>query len=214
VRRAKRDGQPILFGDACSVKVLELAGVERAELAVFAISDPPAVRRAVALARELNPNLHIVVRTGQIGEIEEVAAAGANEVVAEEFEASIEILTRVLRRYGVPDNVIEAETKVLRGDSYLMLRSPAAAPPLSDEIVEALAAGTTAVFAVLSGSAADGTTILETDLRRRAGATIIAVVRGSESHPNPSPSFRLQAGDRLVLVGSHTEIRQAFDLLG
>jgi TrkA domain protein len=95
-----------------------------------------------------------------------------------------------------------------------MLRSPAVAPPLSDEIVEALGAGTTAVFAVLSGSAADGKTILETDLRRRAGATIIAVVRGPQSHPSPSPSFRLQAGDRLVLVGSHTEIRQAFDLLG
>jgi len=213
VRRAKRDGEPILFGDACSAKVLELAGVEGAELAVFAISDPPAVRQAVGLARELNPSLHIVVRTGQIGEIEEVAAAGANEVVAEEFEASIEILTRVLRHYGVPANVIEAETKVLRGDSYLMLRSPAVAPPLSDEIVEALGAGTTAVFAVLSASAADGKTILETDLRRRAGATIIAVVRGRQSHANPSPSFRLQAGDRLVLVGSHTEIRQAFDLL-
>lgn len=215
VRRATEQGEPILFGDVSSLEILHLAAVEKASVAVFAMSDPAALRRAVRLAHGLNPKLHIVVRTGHVDEIDEAVRHGATDVIAEEFEASIEILSRVLTFYDVPINVIEAETKVLRGDGYRVLRVPeAAAAPLSDELVEALAAGTTAVYAVTSACAAVGKSILETDLRRRTGASIIAVVRGVESHTNPKSDFRMEAGDRVVLVGSHTEIRDAMDVLG
>jgi CPA2 family monovalent cation:H+ antiporter-2 len=214
VRRARRDGEPILFGDASRLEILERAGIGKAAVAVFAISDPQAMRRAVRLAAALNPALHIIVRTAQVEEIDAAVENGADDVVAEEFEASIEILARVLGHYDVPANVIEAEAKALRGDGYHMLRQPSSVTPLSDDLVGALAAGTTCVFAVLSGSAAEGKTILETDLRRRTGASIIAVVRDVTSHTNPAPDFRLRAGDRLVLVGSHAQIRGAFEALG
>jgi CPA2 family monovalent cation:H+ antiporter-2 len=215
VRKATAEGEPILFGDASSLAILHLAAVEGASLAVFAISDPAALRRSVRLAHTLNPKLHIVVRTRHVDEIDEAVRHGAAEVVAEEFEASIEILARVLGYYDVPLNVIEAETKVLRGDGYRVLRAAdATVPPLSNELIEALAGGTTAVYAVTSACAAVGKTILETDLRHRTGASIIAVVRGVESFPNPKPDFRLAVGDRVVLVGSHTEIRDAMDVLG
>lgn len=210
---ARAAGEPIIYGDASRIEILEKAGIDKAAVAVFAISDPDALRRAVRLAHAINPGLHIVVRTAQLGEIDEVVAHGADQVVAEEFEASIEILGRVLRFYDVPVNVIEAEAKALRDDGYRMLRTPGAPATLSDELVEALAAGTTSVFAILSGSAAEGSTILETDLRRRTGASIIAVVRDVTSHTNPPPDFRLQAGDRVVLVGSHAQIRSAIDAL-
>lgn len=213
VREARAEGEPILYGDASRVEILERAAIERAAVVVFAISDPAAVQRAVPLARRLNRNLHMVVRARHIGEIDGIVAGGADAVVAEEFEASIQILSTVLRHYEVPENVIEAETKVLRGDSYQLLRSPDAATQLSDELIEALAAGTTAVFAVLADSAAAGKTIVEIDLRRRTGVTMIAVVREQTSHTNPAPDFCLQAGDRMVLVGSHAQIREAVDTL-
>jgi CPA2 family monovalent cation:H+ antiporter-2 len=213
VRRALKDGEPMLFGDVTRPEILEQAGVGGADMIVFAISDIAAVRRSIVLARRLNPKLHIIVRTRMVTEIEELVMLGADEVIAEEFETSIEIFTRVLEHLRVPRNVIRAETKVLRGDTYQMFRSPGAAREVSDEVLAALARGTEDIFRVEAGMPCDGRTIREVDVRKRAGATVIAVVRGGEPLTNPDPDLRLAAGDSLVLVGSHAELERAFDLL-
>ena len=146
VRAARRDDEPIVYGDAARHEILERARMAEAEVVVFNISDPVALRTAVAVARSLNPRVYIVVRVRRLAEMEGLYRRGADEVVAEEFETSIEIFTRVLARFAVPPNIIDIETRLLRGDKYRMLRSPAGERELSDKLVNALGAGTTAVF--------------------------------------------------------------------
>jgi CPA2 family monovalent cation:H+ antiporter-2 len=213
VRRAAAAGEPILYGDASSREILEHAGVARAAAVVFVITDPPAVRRAVAITRQLNPAVEIIVRTRLVQEIEDLRRLGANQVVAEEFEAAIEIFTRVLERFHVPRNVVRAQTRLLRGEGYAMLRAPSLREGVSEAVLGALAAGTTDVFRVEEGSTAAGRTLSELDLRRRCGASVIALVRGERTYPNPSAEQRLEPGDDLVLVGSHAEVDTAFSLL-
>ena len=213
LRRARAAGDPVLFGDATRRDILERAGVERASVVVFAISDLLAVLRAVTLARQLSPAVHIIVRTRMVSEIDALHRAGADEVIAEEFETSIEIFTRVLARYHVPANVIRAETRALRGERYAMLRSPSATGDVSQAVLELLAAGTTDLFRVTATSAAAGKSLLDLDLRRRSGATVIAVVRGERSQTNPPAEVVLEPGDVLVLVGSHAEVENAFGVL-
>ncbi len=211
-RRARGEGVPVLFGDAAQKEILERAGVEQAKMIVFAISDFTAVSRALKAVRELSPNVEILVRTSKFREIEALRAAGANQVVAEEFESAIEIFTRVLTAYHVPRNVIRAETRVLRGEAYETLRSA----PLGqafEAALEALEAGTTDIYRIASGGRAADRTLGELDLRRQTGAGVIAVVRGEQSHPNPPSDLRLEAGDCLVLVGAHEEIDRAFQFL-
>ncbi len=141
LRRARAAGDPVLFGDATRRDILERAGVARASVVVFAISDLLAVLRAVTLARQLSPAVHIIVRTRMVSEIDALHRAGADEVIAEEFETSIEIFTRVLARYHVPANVIRAETRALRGERYAMLRSPSGAGDVSQAVLELLGGG-------------------------------------------------------------------------
>jgi CPA2 family monovalent cation:H+ antiporter-2 len=212
VRHGLADKQPMLYGDATRREILEHTAIETAEVVVFAISDLDAVRRAIPLARELNPDVHIIVRTRLVGEIEDLHRRGADEVIAEEFETSIEIFTRVLEHYHIPRNVIRAETRALRGEGYQMMRSPAQTK-LPQSFLDLLAAGTTEVFRLDEGHRAVGQTLRALDVRHLAGATIIAVVRGEKPWPNPDPDMRLEAGDHLVLVGSHAEIERAFELL-
>ncbi|MCB1056416.1 MAG: cation:proton antiporter [Acidobacteria bacterium] len=212
-RRAREHGEPVLYGDATRPEILSHAGVPKARVVVFTISDPAALRRAVTLARRLNPTAEIVVRTRRVGEIEELRGLGADEVVAEEFETAIEIFTLVLRRYHVPRNVIRAQTRVLRGEGYAMLRTPALGAGVSEAVLDALAAGTTEIFQLAPGSPAAGRSLRELDLRHRTGATVIAVVRGEVPNPNPAPDTVLEGGDCLVLVGSHEEIDRAFTVL-
>lgn len=214
VKRSRREGEPIFYGDASRPEVLAHAGVERARVVVFAISDHSALRRAVQTARSVAPAAEIVVRTRRIDEIEELRTLGAHEVVAEEFETAIEIFTHVLQRYHVPRNVVRAQIRLLRGEGYRMLRAPGRGAAVSAAVLDALEAGTTDIFRIEPGSPVAGRTLRDLDLRHETGATVLAVVRGESPHPNPAPDTVLESGDDLVLVGSHADIDRAFDLLG
>ena len=213
VRSGLREGAPMVFGDASRREILEHLDVEAAQAVVFAISDLEAVRRGIALVRKLNPSVYILVRTPMVQQIEELRACGADEVIAEEFESAIEIFTRVLERYHVPRNIVRAQTRVLRGEGYKMLRASALRGEVSAELLRALEAGTTDLFRLEPESPAAGLTLRDLDLRRRTGATVIAVVRGETSMPNPTPELQLEVGDVLVIVGSHEEVDRAVDQL-
>ena len=107
VREANRNGEPIFFGDATRREILEKCGIKTAAIAVYAISDPTALRRSVRLARDINPDIFIIVRSWQLFEIEELRKLGANDVIAQEFEASIEIVTVVMTRLHMPVTLSE-----------------------------------------------------------------------------------------------------------
>lgn len=212
-RGARAAGEPVLFGDSTRREILAHAGLAEAQVVVFAISDLHAVRRSIALARQHNPAVHIIVRTRALSHIEELRRCGADEVIVEELEAAIEIFTSVLEQYHVPRNVIQAQVRLLRGEGYRMLRAPSLRGEVSQALLDVLAAGTTELYRLEPGSSAIAGSLRELDLRRRTGATVIAVVRDAQPVPNPSPELRLEEGDTLVLVGSHKEIEQAFALL-
>ena len=214
VKRALAAGEPVVYGDATRRDILEHLGVPRASVMVFGISDVDALRRGIRLAREMNPSLHILVRTRRVAEIDDLYRLGSSEVIAEEFETSIEVFNRVLRHYHVPRNVVEAQEKILRSERYEALRSTARTTAVPERVLRFLAAGTTDVFFVDQETPGAGRTLAEPRVRESTGASVIAVVRGEKSHPNPPEDFRLEAGDSVVLVGSHAEIRRAFDLLG
>jgi CPA2 family monovalent cation:H+ antiporter-2 len=214
VREASAAGEVILFGNVSSRTILEEAAVKRAKGIVFAISDPFTTRIGVKAARGLNPDLFILVRTRYITEIDELLKLGADEVIPEEFETSIEIFTRVLERYHVPRNLVNAQVKVLRGECYGMLRgSCSAIRPTAQRIADLLAAGTAETYFVGQGAWPAGRTLGDLDLRGRTGATVIAVVRGEESFAGPGAEFQVREQDTLVLVANHRDVDRAFRYL-
>jgi len=211
VRAAAKEEEPIIFGDISSRVILEEAGVKRAKGIVFAISDPVVTRRGVKAARDLNPGLFIIVRTRYASEIDGLLGLGAGDVIPEEFETSIEIFTRVLEKFHMPRNIIDAQVKVLRGECYGMLRgSCSAVRPIADRISDLLAAGTAETFFIRKESWPAGKTLGDIDLRSRTGATVLAVVRGEESFASPGAEFQIREQDTLVLVASHRDIDRAF----
>ena len=128
VRAAGAQGVPIRYGDAGRRHALQHVGVEQAPIMVVAISDALVTRRTVALARELNPDLYVIVRTRYMSEVGELFALGASEVIPEEFETSVEIFSRVLRQYGVSRQSIDQEVEEVRKEGYAMLRSTSLPP--------------------------------------------------------------------------------------
>jgi K+:H+ antiporter len=213
VATAREHNEPVLYGDASRPEVLQKAGVGAAHAVVVAISDPVATRRIVALGRQHNAHVPMIVRTRYVAEMDELRRLGATEVIPEEFETSVEIFARVLRRLRVPRNIITLQVDLIRQEGYGMLRGLRLPPQTLGHLADVLAATTTETFLVTKGSAADGCTIRDLGLRRATGVTIIAMVREGQPTTNPAPETSLHAGDILVMVGSHEQLDQAITKL-
>lgn len=213
VKKYKKKGEPIYFADATNPEILKKFGIERARALVVAISDHIAVRKIIQIARSLNPKLYIIVRTQFVAEIQELLYLGADEVIPEEFEASIELFTKVLEYYRVPKNVIFELVEEVRSGHYKALRDEEKillGEELSLDWWKALNFET---YFVKKGSPLKGLTIRRLDLRAKTGVTILAIQRKGEIITNPSPDLVIEEEDLLVLIGDKKDLKGAFKYL-
>jgi len=213
VRRARARGERIQFGDVSRPESLHACAVERAAVVVLAISDASATRHAVAQVRRANADAHIIARTRLVAEVAELQRLGADEAIPEEFETSIAIVTRVLRHYHVPGNVIRLQEGALRREGYAFLRGGDVSGELTRSVERMIAGAVTDTYFVEPGSPAAGRTLAQLDLRGRAGALVIAIVRDGTPRVSPEPDLELHVGDILVLVGSHQSLDTVSQIL-
>lgn len=123
VRSEQARGEPIYYGDATQEAVLQRANIKHARITVVAISDLAATRRITELVRRLNTEVHLIIRTRYLQEMKPLHELGADEVIPEEFETSVEIFSRVLAKYLVPRDEIERVVAEVRSDGYEMFRN-------------------------------------------------------------------------------------------
>ena len=205
---ARRDGVPVLLADATGIEGLLMAGIGRARAVVVTIPDPSASRKVVRLCRSRNADVRIIVRTRYIREVEELRRAGADEVIPEEFETSIEIVARVLRSLHVPGNLIATQIRVLRDEAYRKLRDPQARPEAGRRLSALMAAGTSDLVLILPEMAAAGKTLGEIHLEEEHVA-VPALLRDGVPLAPPPLDLTIEAGDTLLLVGAHEDLVHA-----
>lgn len=211
VKDHSQRGEPILFGDCTDPAILEHAGIHTARGLILSISDPFSTERALKTIRVLEPELPVLVRTKYLAEIDHLYELGATEVVTEEFEASLELITRILRLYHVPRQVVASHVKEIRDERYSFFREEAVTVPRIrlgaelDVYVETIE--------IPSTSSAKGQTISELALRNRTGALILGIVRDDESINNPEPDDFIEEGDLVVLSGTKEQLKAAVEML-
>mgnify|MGYP001560799376 FL=1 len=209
VMEMKKKGEPIYYGDGTSKEILHKLSIGNAKHLDIAISDPASTRRIVSIARHESPEIYIIVRTRYITEIDDLKTLGANEVIPEEFETSVEIFSRVLHRYNFPGNVIMDMVDKIRSDSYTALRSIEFPKRHLFEKCEWLPEIEVDGFKVLENSPLIGKSIAELQIRKKTGATVIAVRRGAEVFTNPDPHFKFKTGDIILLTGEKKSMNNA-----
>jgi monovalent cation:H+ antiporter-2, CPA2 family len=213
VRSAKAGGEPIAFGDGTRPEILQQVGIENARVLVVAISDPAATARLVSQARRLRTDLYIIVRTRYVAEIDRLYRLGANQVIPEEFETSVEIFARVLQEYHIPRNVISLQVDLIRKEHYGTLRGIRLQGKQLDALSQFLVGTTSDIFSIVEASPAVGKSLEEINLPLRSGVSVIAVVRDGKSYPNVGNDFKLAVSDMLVLLGGHKALDDAAQIL-
>jgi monovalent cation:H+ antiporter-2, CPA2 family len=212
VKAARKDGKTVVFGDATADGVLVHAGIPTARIAVVAINDPVATRKIVGLCRRLNPAIFIIVRTRYVSEAKDLQAIGADEVIAEEFETSVEIFTVVLNKYFVPRDQIETFISDVRADGYQMLRSRSAVHGTLPDLVRHIPHITITSLTVEPGSPLAGGTLGGINLRKRYNILILAIQRGEETITRLSGETQLLAGDIAIIYASPEDLARSADL--
>lgn len=208
VKIEKEKGEPIHFGDATHHSVLSHASIKNARALSIIISDPAAAIRIVKEARKLNPQLYIISRTRYMKELEELYKAGANDVMPDEFGASVEILTRVMYQCLVPADHVEKFVSALRLEGvkrilFLGYQSKTLAAlkiNFADSVLETIKAE--------PGSAFVGKTLAESDLKIKYGLTVLLIKRKEQLLSFLFAETRIEANDLLVVIGPLEQLKK------
>lgn len=206
IDEAKRNGEPICFGDATDEHVLLEQNIQYARVIVVAISDAEATRKVIQTARSFTETAYILVRTRYVKEIESIIQLGADEVIPEEFETSIEIFTRVLRKYLIPTNEIDQFISQIRADNYDMLRTAGALKQGGTLTIPNVEIATIRVAQVKNNIV--GRTLVQADIRGQYGVNLLAIQRNNRYLSNLTAETCIMQDDVLYLFGAPERIAE------
>ena len=212
IRVGRQAGDPVVYGDAGEIKVLENVGVARASVVVITFANPDVALRILRSVRELRPTVPILVRTQDDTKLKELQAAGATEVVPETFEASLMLLSHLLLLVKLPVGQVIRTVNDIRSHRYSMLRQYFRAAG-AEHLDESHAFREELHSVILPPQAwAVGRSI--TDLAERGSqATVNAVRRDGIVGREPSPDLVFKEGDVVVVYGTPEAVEHAETLL-
>lgn len=217
VLQERKCGEPIFYGDASQEEVLGHADIQDARILVVAISDPMASRRITATARKENPKLYIIVRTRFVTEMNELYKLGADEVIPEEFETSVEIFSRVLTRYLVPREDIQELILEARARGYEMFRTRSPETASLCDLTVQLPMVEVVTSRVAPRAPVAGRSLAQTDVRKRYGITVLAIQRDNNILTNPDGETVIEPGDVLIMLAERPDapnLLRLFEALG
>ncbi|MCF8309298.1 MAG: cation:proton antiporter, partial [Bacteroidales bacterium] len=212
VRQEQEKGKTIHYGDATQGAVLHKANIDDALILVITLPHAGDVKRITQSARSINPQVYIIIRIRFVNDMKALYKAGADEVIPEEYETSIEIFSRVLTKYLVPKDTIEQYVSQVRSDNYEIFRSlslPANRMPYLQ-----VQAPNVEIHAIHVGNHAHiiGKKIGEVEFMNEEGLTLLAISREGEIIKNPDDEIVLKADDILFFLGSKSKIGKYFYL--
>ncbi|TDI76767.1 MAG: potassium transporter KefB [Bacteroidetes bacterium] len=210
VRLQKARGEPIVFGDAVHEHILNTVRLKNARVVVVAISDPKATKLIVSNIRNISQTVYVVVRTRYVKEIDTLIELGADEVIPEEFETSIEIFTRVLHNYLVPIDEMENLIDSIRADNYKLFLPQGRLPKkiASTRIPDFKIS---CVRLLADSGSIIGKTIAEANVRKKFGVNILAISRKDQMISSIKPNEKMIQNDLVFITGDQEHIESFYN---
>ena len=208
VKQAAAAGDSVVFGDASRKEVLTAAGLSRAAAIVVSFADTHAAMTILAHARELRPDVPVIVRTFDDTDVDKLKKAGAAEIVAEVVEGSLMLATQTMLLLGIPLNKVLTRLRTVRGERYQLMRG--FFPGATDADDSALDAQQPRLQSIIveAGAAAVGSTIEALNLSE-IDVTLTALRRHGVRDMSPAEDTRLEASDVLILTGTPQALARA-----
>jgi CPA2 family monovalent cation:H+ antiporter-2 len=212
IRVGRQAGDPVMYGDAGQVEVLQNVGLAHASCVVITFASPAVSLRILRSVRRLRADVPVLVRTQDDARLEELQAAGATEVVPETFEASLMLLSHLLVLLKLPVSQVIRTVNDIRSHRYGMLRQYFRASG-AEFLDDSHAFREELHSVVLPPHAwAVGRTIAEL-AKRGSQAAVSAVRRDGIVGREPGADTVFKVGDVVVVCGTPEAVEHAETLL-
>ncbi|MFQ5471097.1 MAG: cation:proton antiporter [Gammaproteobacteria bacterium] len=122
VKEGLDNNEPVTYGDASNIHLLNAAGLDRAAVLVVTIDDVNASIKIIHKVRHNCPDTPILVRTRDDSQMETLQEAGATQVIPETLEASLMISSQILLMLHVPPSIVLRKFRRERDSRYKLLR--------------------------------------------------------------------------------------------
>ena len=210
VEAAETDGLMALFGDASNSDILNHAGLHRANALVVTVPSQTATELIVMAAVDLAPDLPIIARAETLDGVRRLHELGARHVINPELEGGLEIVRHTLLELQYPLSRLQSYADAVRHDAYEGRfdgdDERAEAARALDQLLTAVRGVDVAWHVVPDGSPLAGLTLSASELRRRTGASVVAIMHDGEVVANPSAGATLAVGDLLGLIGTGDQL--------
>ena len=118
VRRLRDEGVSAFYGDATHQETLKSAGVDRAASLILSAAGVQGGEEVIRLARELNPQIKVLVRSSYLRDIPALREAGATQVFSGEGEVALAMTETMLRELGAIPEQIDRERERVRAELF------------------------------------------------------------------------------------------------
>ncbi len=175
--------QYFMKGDATKDEVLLEAGIKNARALITSLPVDADNLFVVLTAKQLNPDLKVISRASQDSSVKKLKIAGADNVIMPDKIGGAHMATLVI----LPDVV---------------------------EMLSIMSTQNTDQFRVAEIQSNKNITLGELDLWSKTNCTILGIKNpGNHYTINPDASYRINSGERLIVMGSDEQIEKAKKLL-
>ncbi|MBE9041435.1 sodium:calcium exchanger, partial [Oscillatoriales cyanobacterium LEGE 11467] len=179
----------------------------------IALPDPMSTRLLLKRALEFAPELDVVARSHESGEIDVLTQLGAKEVVQPEFEAALEMGAHMLDTLGESSGTILSVVRTIRIEHYDSVRPQHENLPKEKDLENVTHELHNEWITLPSESPLDWMTLATADIRNLTGVTVMAIQQGDDVNYYPKGQTTLRSGDKLLVVGERPEVAAFYDLM-
>ncbi len=203
-------GDKVVYGDAVNEPILLKAHVDTCDVVVVSVGDIIPSMAIIEKVKKINSQAFVIVRARNVESIPQLYSIGADQIFPEKFEIAIDFFNRVLMRRLYPQKEINRMLAHIRSmnlgefSEKDMVNQPSILDELQNVNITALS--------VEEGSFVADKTLGETDLRKKAGVTLLAVKRGEDVIEHPNLRTRFLNGDIAYVLGDPEQVNLAAEL--
>jgi len=204
------NGDLVVYGDAVNEPILKKAHVDTADIVVISVGSIIPAMSIIEKIRHINKNVYILVRAPHIQNIEQLYKLGADQVLPEKLEIAIDLLNRILVKRLVPQKEVNRILTHIRNINLGVFseKDIVNQPSILDEFSNI----TISAIKVEGNSHADGKSLIDIDLRKKTGVTLLAIKRGSDIIEHPVPKTVFQNNDIAYVLGNPEQVNLASEL--
>jgi CPA2 family monovalent cation:H+ antiporter-2 len=200
------NGDLVVYGDAINEPVLRKAHIDTADIVIISVGSVVPCLAIIQKVRQINNQSYIIVRSPLIKHISQLYNAGADQVIPEKFEIAIDLLNRILLRRTIPRNEI---SKIMTNARVSSLGVFMSKERTNYSALDDFTDIRMSQIIVSEGSPADGRSLVELDLRKNTGLTLLAIRRGESMIEHPAADTTFVKNDIAYVIGNNDQVEKA-----